>query len=46
MDFKTCFFFTNVGPNLAKQINLPSNDVDIYYYLEKELICQPLCGLV
>ena len=30
-------FFTNVGPNLAKQITLPKKDVSIFYYLGKEL---------
>ena len=31
-------FFTNVGPNLAKEIKLPKNDVDIFDYLGKKLI--------
>ena len=30
-------FFTNVGPNLAKQINVSKKDVSIFYYLGKEL---------
>ena len=30
-------FFTNAGPNLAKQITLPKKDVSIFYYLAKEL---------
>ena len=30
-------FFTNVGPNLAKQITLPKKDVSVFYYLGKEL---------
>ena len=28
-------FFTNVGPNLAKQITLPKNDVSVFDYLGK-----------
>ena len=31
------FFFTNVGTNLAKNIQLPDNDVSIYDYLEGEV---------
>ena len=29
-------FFTNVGPNLAKNISLPENDATIYDYLERK----------
>ena len=36
MDLIT-FFFTNVGPNLSKQIMLPKKNVSIFYYLGKEL---------
>ena len=30
-------FFTNVGPNLAKNIPLPKNDTTIYDYLEENI---------
>ena len=29
-------FFTNVGPNLAKNISLPENDATLYDYLERK----------
>ena len=30
-------FFTNVGPNLAKNIPLPKNDTTIYDYIEENI---------
>ena len=30
------FFYTNVGPNLAKKITQPKKDVSIFYYLGNE----------